>query len=244
MAGRVVHPIYGEVEVVAGVREVVVVAPEVPHAELRGEDEPDVVVAPVGVGRVLRARIEPHDLHADRGIVRRSGQPLLERRDGCLVGDPCPRRAVDCAADVRDRKQLLDEEPGNASLLGLGRGVEPGRVEVLSGSHHRPRVLARAVVVREDEPARRDERRRAVGGEAQRTEPRADEPGRIGPKAVGFPEVVERRVVERPHLPCVEPTGLHPRGIERRHSGAGSRRRRGAESRARSAGRHNDAESK
>ena len=126
MARRVVHPVHGEVQVVARIREVVVVAPEVPHAQLRGEDEPDVVVAPVGVGRVLRPRIEPHDLHADRGIVRRSGQPLLERRDRFLVGDPCPRRAVDCAADVRDREQLLDEEPGNASLLGLGRGVEPG----------------------------------------------------------------------------------------------------------------------
>src|SRR2546427_6922945 len=80
---------------------------------------------------------------------------------------------------------------------------------------------ARAVVVRQDEPVRGDERGRAVGREAERAEPGARQPGRVGPEGVGLLEVVERRVVEGPHLPGIEAPGAHRGGVEDDGAGRG-----------------------
>src|SRR3989475_709251 len=82
---------------------------------------------------------------------------------------------------------------------------------------------ARAVVVRQDEPVRGDERGRAVGREAERAEPGSRQPGRVRPEAVGLLEVVEWRGVEGPHLPRVEAPGAERGGVEDDRGGRGCR---------------------
>ena len=180
LAGRVVHAVHREVEVVARIGEVVVVPAEEPHPELGYQDESHVAVAPVGVGGVLRAFVQGHDLHADARVPRGGRESLAERVDRLvagagqrLVARHAAERAVHPGRDVHDREELLDEQPGHAALVGGGRGVKPRGIEVLARPHHAARVLARAVVVRQDEPVRGDERGRAVGREAERAEPGA-----------------------------------------------------------------------
>ena len=148
------------------------------------------------------------------------GEPLgfgLSRR---------PRRR-DLGRHVAQAHQLIHVQVRHAPLVLRPLGVEAVREEVLPRSRHRARALARAVVIRHHEPGARDERGRAVG-EPQGRDPDPLEPLGRRRERVLLAEVVERWVLERPHLAGVEAPRLH-RGVDgrrgrRRRGGAGRRR--------------------
>src|SRR5882724_12174628 len=210
-------------------------SPRASAVEPCGGQPPAEVVTQVGA--VVLQRALPHrdaEPGVDRDVVLLSGQVALER-----VDDLAALRRVQGAALAQDqirRHRILDVTLV-ARLAGQVLGeVAVGLEEVrLRAERHRieladearrevgavlllvePRVDARLLELREDEPRLVDEDRRAVGREADvRRQPVAMAGG--GEEAPGLGEValvVTRTVAELPHgqRPVLEPGGN--RGVE------------------------------
>ena len=194
-----------EVERVTRVAEVVRVAAEVAERDVRRERQADVVVVlehvqvearPAEHGNELG--MKPRELRArlgqDGALVR--GQRALTLPAGQVEVDA----REDALADVAHRVELPDAPPGDAQLLLQRAGDVAVRAQVPARVLHRAQVVAHHVVVREDQPARRDEGR-APPSVPQRGQLHPLEPLGARLEVVGLPQVVEREVLERPHLP-------------------------------------------
>ncbi len=135
------------------------------------------------------------------------------------------RRRVNLIGDLLDGDQLVEKQAGTAGLVLARAGVEAVGVVVLPFGRHVSDAAPGAVVIGHHQPVRRDERGRAAAAVAQRGEPHVLEPLGRGAEVVALAQVVERRVIERPHL--AQPgrfDGLHAAEQGRR---LGFRRSRG-----------------
>ena len=116
-----------DVEVVAGILEVVGIAAEEGDVELGREDEPDVGVLLVRVEVVLPALIERDHVAAQAGLVvrflldRAPSPPRRATRRGVVVHARLDRR-VHPVGHVLDRDQHVQLEVGGLHLLGAGFG--------------------------------------------------------------------------------------------------------------------------
>ena len=129
---------------------------------------------------------------------RRSGVGLTLIKNGCL-GYAYTRNLI-------DRDQLVGVEALDRPLILDGRGVEAVVQKILSGAARSADGAPHTVVVGRDETVGRHERSRA-SGYAQHRQTGPLEPRVIGVEAISVREVLVRRILERPHLPIVEPSG-------------------------------------
>ena len=205
------------VERVARIGEVVRVAAEVAQLQLGRHHQPHVAVAFEDVGRVFGAVVERDHLDDVAGLLPAFffQQPLLDLLNGLLAGHgpfgvrlgPF-QRGIDFIGHVADFDELVGVVVFGAALFFERAGVEAVVEQVFAGSADGHDGFPTAVVVRHHQPVGRDERGRAARN-AQRAQPGFPEPGRVGPEAVGLGEVVDGRIVERPHLAVVEAPGPH-----------------------------------
>ena len=136
----------------------------------------------------------------------------------------------DFRRDVGDLLQLVGRHPLADALVFPPRRVEAVAQQVLTGLRGGLHAGAGAVVVRHDEAVGRHERRRAAGN-AEGAEPDVIEPLRRGLEPVALAPVVERRLVEGPHLPGLEPRILGLGLCRRRGQRAGQQQREGGQDR-------------
>lgn len=192
-----------DIEIVAGILEVVGIAAEERRLLLGREDEADVGVNLVAVKVVARALVERDDVAAqaggvegflfDRGL---GGVARGEHLGGRHVG---AHRGVHLGGDVLDRLEHVELEVDALELLGARAGVEAVEQEVLFlGAELEDRVEA-DVVIRDDEAVGRRERARAAVVEAHGRALDVREPLGARLEAVALLELRERRVVEEPH---------------------------------------------
>src|SRR5262249_46957199 len=117
--------------------------------------------------------------------------PLLRRQ---LAGRP-----LELHGDVLDADQLMDLDAGAAALVGVGGGDEAVVQVVALGGGLLLDAVAGAVVVGEEQPARRDEGAGAAVAQTHRGALHALAPGVGGGEAVLGLETLARQVGERPH---------------------------------------------
>ena len=210
----------GEVEGVARVGEIVGVAAEVADGQLGRHHHAHVGVAPEDVGRGASAVVERDHLHFEAGVLAPvllgdAGRDLLlgrcaRLRAGLRFVDALQGR-VHLRGHVANRDEPVGFELLDRPLFVQALRVEPVVQQALSLAGHRGYVLTRAMVVGEYQPIPRHEGRRAAG-DAQRSQPGAAEPDRVGVDVVRLAQVVGGRVLEGPHAPVVEAAGAH--GVE------------------------------
>ena len=193
-----------EVEAEAREGEVVRVAAELGDLVVRDRDEADVVVDAVGVELVVAALVERLDLVVERvrGFFGRGEDRSLvlgEFRGDLVLGHLVGEALVHLRRDVIGRDELLDRQLRDADLVFEARRLPTGGQPVLAGRRHGDDVLTRTVVVREDQAARADERRRATTAVAEAREAQVVEPLLGRTEAVLGLEEVERSVLVRPH---------------------------------------------
>ena len=209
----VVDTVEGDVQIVAGVGEVVVVTTEVGHLLLRSHHQLRVGVLPENVGGVESAVVHVDDLDQVAPIL--TAELLCEARfdlldrflarlSPLLIVLHSLQGGVDLFGDVSDLHEHIGEELlAHLALLLQGGGVESVGEEILPLLARRGDVLPGAVVVRHDEAVGRDEGRRTAR-DPNRAQTSPIEPLHTGLEAVGHPQVVRRGVIEGPHLPVVE----------------------------------------
>ena len=199
-----VGPAEREVDRVARVDEVVRVAAEVRRLQVRRHHQPDVVEHAVAVQlpdgaleQLDELRLQPVVAGPRRGedAVAVRLAPLLGRRARQLGG----HALFDLRGHVLHRDELLHGHALEPDLVLLRRGDEAVGDPVVLALRLGDRA-ARAVVVGQDQAARRHERGRAAAAEPQRRQPHAVPPRLVGLQAVLTLEVGQRRTFERPHL--------------------------------------------
>ena len=221
-AGLVVHTEERDVEVIARIREVVGIASEVSNRFLGHEHQADVAVAPVAVQGVAPPLVQRGDVAAQVRDATLALSDLLHLAVACgeQIHPGLPgRRGCDLLRYVAQADELIHIQVGHPPLVFRALRVEPSGEEVFPGPRNRGCRLARTMVIGHYEAARRHERRRAIG-KPQRREPQPLQPLRRRREPVFLPEVVERRVLERPHLSGVEAPWLRRR-VDRGSGGGG-----------------------
>ena len=200
-----VGPEEADVEVVAGILEVVRIAAEKRRGEFGGEDQADVGVFLEGVEMVLPALIERDHVAAQAGLVGRFLLDLGHRLPPGLLGRgvvQARREAgVDPRGDVLDADQYVQLEIGRLGLLVIGLGEEAVAVVVLFLGAELCQRIGADVMVGHDQPVGRDERPRAAVVESHRR--RAEVLGPAGRRLEAVPglEPVASGRLLKTHIP-------------------------------------------
>ncbi len=217
----------GKVERVARVREVVPFPPEEAQLQLGGGHQAHVPVAAEDVGRMAPAVVEGDDLHLDvvppvgpLQALGDGGKDLLAGGGPLGVGLGGLERGVDLVRHVFDGDELVGIVAGDGPFLRERGGDEAVVQQVLAGPTHLRDPPTHAVVVGDHQPVGGDERGRAAG-DAEGAHPRPLEPGVVRVEIVRLGQVVERGILERPHLAVVVRPGLRRVGVGHR-LGAGN----------------------
>ena len=192
-----------EVEIVAGILEVVRVAAEEGRGEFGSEHQANVGVFLVGVEMILTALIERDDVAAQARLVGRFLLDLGHRLLACLFG----RRVVESGRElgVHPRRHVFDADQhvqlqvGRLGLVFVGLGEEAVAVIVLVLVAELGQGIGPNVVVGHDQPVRRHERPRPAIVEPHRRRPQMLGPSRRRLEAVPGLERPQRQVVEDPH---------------------------------------------
>ena len=198
-----VGPHEADVEVVAGEGEVVGVAAEEGHRLLGGEDQAHVRVLPVLVELVLPALVQAHDVAAQlrprAALVLDRGGRGLARLARLGIGHLRLHAGLHLARDVLHRGEDVDLVARAGGLPVPRGGVEAVLHVVVLGARDVLDAAEAHVVVRDHEAVGRDEGARAAVHEAHRGEADPVEPLLRGLEAVPLLELLQRRVVVRPH---------------------------------------------
>ena len=161
-----------DVEIVAGILEVIGIAAEERDGKFRRKHQPDVVILFVFVEVVHRARVQRHHVAANVAagalLLQRSHRFAL-RLAGIGGRHARLRRAVHLRGHIGN---VLEHHELHARTLGfvsLGRGIEAIFHVVLAAGRQIVDTLLRNVMIGKDESVGRDERRRAVWARAPTT---------------------------------------------------------------------------
>ncbi len=197
-----VDPEQGEVQVVAGVGEVVPVPAEGGDGEFRGHDQAHVAVHPVAVDPGLAPAVERHRLAGEPGAglgrLDQARQGLLPGPAGLLVGKRRLDRLLQGPGDVLHVHEGAHLQPRNRQFPGPVRGEEAVLHVVVGGVGDLLDPAVGDVVVGEDQAVRADEGA-AAAGQAQDGEADVLQPGRIRGEPVLGLDARGRHVVEGPH---------------------------------------------
>ena len=191
-----------DVEVVARIGEVVVVAAEEPRRLFHGEHEPNVGVLLVAVEPVLAAAVELDDLAPK---ARPLGRFLLDGRygrasrlGGLAVAHPRLDRPLHPRRHVLVGHEHVDVDVGALQFLLRRRRIEAVTHVIVLGRRQFLELAVGHVLVGEDEPGRRDESpRRSL--DARRSQADVLQPLWRRLELVLFLPELQRRIVERPH---------------------------------------------
>ncbi len=220
----VVHPEDGQVEVVAGIGEVVGVATEERGLLLRAEHQAHVGVFAVAVQPVLAAVIQRNHRTIQTGLrVTFLLQPGDLRPAGLQrlrAGGAGRDRPQDASGDILHGHEHADFLVRTLQLLGAGPGIEAVLNQVpLPGGQFLDLPQAH-VVVRQDQAVRADERAGSAGSHPDAGQADVLEPRRVGLEAVLVRQQPQGRIVIRPHsLFGRDPGGRAPAAHDHRHGG-------------------------
>ena len=196
-----IEPDQRDIETVAREGKIVGVAAERAGRVFRAQHKADIVIGAVFVQRIFAARIERDDLAiavrvalaavafdpCDFGVAR-----LLERFAG-----QSRRRLDQFRRHVADRHDDLGFKAGALPLVGLRRRQHRRHVEILPGRRQVLDAVEHAMMVGRHQAMPADDTGRA-SRQPDRRQPDMVEPRRIGSKAVGLPDFLRRKIVERP----------------------------------------------
>ncbi len=198
-----VDPEESDVEIIAGICEVIRIAAEERDTEFRRKHEPDIRVLLVLVEVVNLAGIERYDITAHSG---RRGTIFLDLRHGGALGLVGIRRRhlwlhtrVDLIGYILDADQLVELQVGALRLFGLRLSIEAGFDVVVAFRGKLLDALRAHVMVGEGQSVGRHEGSGAAVVESNRRQAKVVQPRLRDFKTVlGFDLVFWRSVVE-PH---------------------------------------------
>ena len=162
----------GHVEVVAGEFEIVGVAAKERDGHFRGEDEPNILVAPVAVEIVDAAVIEVDDIASYIAVAARTFARDCRFDRLLRIGKRLSFLAGDCgcdpAGDIGDAGELVDLDIRALALVSRLLGIETRRDQVGAGGRKLLDAALRAMMVGLDQAGGRDEACRTAPREPQR----------------------------------------------------------------------------
>ena len=192
-----------DVEIVAGILEIVGIAAKERRVELRSEDQADVSVFLVRIKMVLPALIEGDHVAAQARLVGRFLLDLGHRLPPGLLGRGVVQAGSHTGGDARghvlDADQHIELEIGGLGLLVVGLGEEAVAVVVLVLRAELRQCVGADVVVGHDQPVNRDERPRPAIVEPHRRRPQMIGPSRRRLETIPGLERAQREVVKHPH---------------------------------------------
>ena len=192
-----------DVEVIAGIFEIVRIAAEEGDVLFGREDQADVGVFLVAIEMVLTAVVKRDDIAPQARLLRRFLLDGVHDRAAGLfrLGQRATlgNGRVDPLGDVFDAHQHVQFKVDALHLLVLRLGVESFGQIVLVLAAELLQGVGADVVIRQHQPVGRHERPGAAGIEAHARSLQVLEPGLIGLEAVLFLEDLPGRIVEEPH---------------------------------------------
>ena len=192
-----------EVQIVAGILEVVRVAAEKRRGELGSEHQANVGVLLVRVEMVLTSLIQGDDIAPQACLVGRFlfdlGHGLLAGLFGRGVIESGRELGVHPRCHIVDADQHVQLQVGRPGLVGIGPGEKAVAVVVLVLGAELGQGVSPNMVVGHDQPVRRDERSRTAVIESHRRRPQMLGPSRRRLEAVPGLERPQRQVIEDPH---------------------------------------------
>ncbi len=197
-----VEPQEGHIQVEAGEVEIVRIAAEEGHGELRREGQAHVGIAAVAVQHVLAAVIQADHLAAQVRLPLALGG--LDLRDLLIQGVLKARRIVGAGlgharGDVGHAQQHLGLHAGAFALLGQGVGAEAGFGQVIVFARQGLNAVDHAVVVGHGQTAARHDGGRAARRQAQGGQAHMVQPGLIDLDPIGLADRRGGKIVEGPH---------------------------------------------